>query len=143
MFSLLLKNSYKSSGNASLGSSQSVTVPYQITFFTPSSSPISSAKTFTSLSTISSMMTNETAPFPNSSTRISWPFIVSISPGRYDRISKLILVLIKLIPAGISSNTDNIIISTLFFTTPFPNLIILLHHSFFHCNYLKPLSFVN
>ena len=130
--SLLLKNSYRSSGRISLGILRSATVPYQITFFTPSSSSMFPASFSTSLSFISSMTTKEIAPVPNSSTRISCPFIVSISPGRYERISKLIRVLMKLTPAGISNANARIRIMIRYFTTPFPNLIISVHHSFFY-----------
>ena len=70
------------SGSISVGILISATLSYQSTVLTWSTSSIFAFRALTSLFDMPSTTKVENAPVPNSSTRISWPFIVSISSGR-------------------------------------------------------------
>ena len=76
-----------SDGNMSIGIVSSVMSAILITSFTPSMSFILSSSFSISWFDILSTVTNEKAPIPNSSVRMSCPFIVSMSFGRYTKIS--------------------------------------------------------
>ena len=85
--SAFCRESLRSSGSISIGMEISASAPYHKTSLTWSISFNLSSNCVISFSCMPSMTATEKAPVPNSSNRISCPFIVSISPGRYERIS--------------------------------------------------------
>ena len=79
--------SFMSFGSASIGVDKSATESYQTTFFTWSTFFIFSSSSTTCFSSIFSTIHIEKAPVPKSFFKISWPSIVSMSDGKYERIS--------------------------------------------------------
>ena len=82
-----LNASYHFCGSISIGVDNSIRLSYHSTVSTCSTRSSASFMAEISVSGISSTITKEKAPLPNSSIRMSWPATVSISPGRYVSIS--------------------------------------------------------